>query len=203
MKNPGNKSAFTLVETVVVMTIVMILAALVVGSMGYVQGKQAREQAKAQIALLSKAIEEYRMDMGAYPGDPIPGSNTEYYGGDSADTASGENLSNVLYRTLFFEGWDLAENGNSDSNTARKIYVSQLDPRDNKQGWVTRLATNAAVPPDLEILDPWGKPYRYRRGTNARNPDFDLWSVGKDGKTNTGSSDTDLKHEDNKDDIWN
>lgn len=53
------------------------------------------------------------------------------------------------------------------------------------------------------IIDPWGQEYRYRKGNNAQNPDFDLWSIGNNGLTRTGNSDADLSHKDTKDDIRN
>ena len=192
MKNTKNKRAFTLIEMIVVMTIVMLLAVLVVGSMGYVQGKQAREKAKAQIALLSKAIEEYKMDMGVYPGE-------------DDNTAIDGDVSDQLYQDLFKDGYDYTSPDDPPPTwtLARKIYLAELDPRDNKQGWVRKLETGDPVPAYEDIVDPWGNPYRYRKGDNAQNPDFDLWSMGKDGKTNPGGSDADLKDKVNKDDIRN
>lgn len=191
MKKTKQPRGFTLIEMITVMTIIVLLAGIVVGSMGYVQGRQAREKAKAQIALLSKAIEEYKLDMGGYPGE----ENTDISGDVSED----------LYQALFKDGYDYTNPVDPPAtwDKARKIYLTQLDPRDNKQGWVTKLATTAVVPADLKILDPWGNSYRYRRGTNAQNPDFDLWSIGKDGLTQTGDSDAQLKHKDNRDDIRN
>ena len=187
MKKHAHSSGFTLVEIVVVMTIMVILAGLVVGSMSYVRGRQDREKAKAQIALLAKAIEEYKTDMGEYPGDENANASEQ----DSKD----------LYQALFKDGYDYTNPDNPPTGTwdkARKIYLTQLDPQANKQGWVDKVAVGAAIPDELAIVDPWGKYYRYRRGTSARNPDFDLWSAGKDGKTNL----TDMKHADNRDDIW-
>ena len=61
------QAAFTLIELMAVITIIVILAGLVVGGMGFVSERQAKEKAKVQIALLSKAIEEYKLDMGNYP----------------------------------------------------------------------------------------------------------------------------------------
>jgi general secretion pathway protein G len=185
MKQSSYRPGFTLIEMIAVITIIILLAGIVVGSMGYVQGRQAREKAKAQIALLSKAIEEYKMEMGVYPGDD-----------NTADTG---DVSEDLYQALFKDGYDYINDSPTGTwDKARRIYLPQLDPRDNKQGWVDKLATTDTVPDDLKIVDPWGNKYRYRRGTNARNPDFDLWSVGKDAKTNT----TEVKHADNRDDIW-
>jgi type II secretory pathway pseudopilin PulG len=48
-------AAFTLIELMAVITIIIILVGLVVGGMGFVTGRQAKEKAKTQVALLSKA----------------------------------------------------------------------------------------------------------------------------------------------------
>ena len=66
MKIPSRRhpAAFTLIELMAVITIIVILAGMVVGGLGYVNEKQAREKAKIQIALLSKALEEYKLDNG-------------------------------------------------------------------------------------------------------------------------------------------
>ena len=65
----------------VVIAIIAILAGLVVVGMEFAKQRQASEKAKVQIALLSKGIEEYKADMGAYPGDlddtPIDGKVSE------------------------------------------------------------------------------------------------------------------------------
>ena len=186
-QRPG-KAAFTLIELMVVITIIVILAGLVVGGMEYVNQRQATEKTKVQIALLSKGIEEYKLDMGAYPG--------------TDNTAIAGDVSEQLYQALFKDGYDYTNPNTPPSNwtKATKIYTSDLDPRNNKQGWVTT-TTNATPGANLKILDPWGNNYRYRKGSNAQNPDFDLWSVGKDGKTNTTTPST--TQTDNKDDIRN
>jgi prepilin-type N-terminal cleavage/methylation domain-containing protein len=187
-QRPG-KAAFTLIELMVVITIIVILAGLVVGGMEYANQRQASEKTKVQIALLSKGIEEYKLDMGAYPGTA---DNTPIAG----------DVSEQLYQALFKDGYDYT-NPNTPPNNwtkATKIYLNDLDPRNNKQGWVTT-TTNAAPGANLKIIDPWGNNYRYRKGTNAQNPDFDLWSMGKDGKTNTATPST--TQTDNKDDIRN
>ena len=67
-QRPG-KAAFTLIELMVVITIIVILAGLVVGGMEYVNQRQATENTKVQIALLSKGIEEYKLDMGGVSRD--------------------------------------------------------------------------------------------------------------------------------------
>jgi general secretion pathway protein G len=192
--NPRHSmAAFTLIELMAVITIIVILAGIVAVGVGFVNDRKAKETARVQIALLSKAIEDYKLDMGKYPGV-------------LADTPADGLITAELYDRLFYQGWEFAKTpGRTDTSTdpkATKIYLADLDPTSSKQGWVT--PSNASDPlASQKILDPWGKEYRYRKGANAVNPDFDLWSEGKDGKTKTLTSASDLNDPDMRDDIKN
>lgn len=183
MKNSRKPTAgFTLIELMAVITIIVILAGLVVGGMGYVNERQAREKAKIQIGLLEKALEEYKLDNGEYP---------------MFKDTSGEGMqSAVLFQLLYGD----------EEDDGRTVYLPELDPKTNKQGWVT-LDNDKYI-----IVDPWGNQYRYRSAmfkqgnrlvanTRTQNPDYDLWSVGKDGKTKATSSS--MEEDDNRDDIRN
>ena len=201
MKTSSTRSAagFTLVELLVTITIMMVLAGLIVGGTAYVRDRQARATANLQIALLERGIDEYRLDMGAYPGT---GGENDF--GGNATSVAGLN-SQVLYRALFFEGWQALQNNEDTTGTqASTIYVAELDPTNNRQGWTDPTTANNP-PADTVIRDPWGYPYRYRVGNSAMNPDFDLWSSGKDGKTQPGTATSPYNpnHEDNLDDIGN
>jgi len=174
---------FSLIELLASITIIVLLAGLIVGGLGYAQDKQAREKAKVQIALLSKGLEEYNLENGLYP----------------VATGAGTGRSNMLYQRLFWDGARQSPPG--------RIYVAELDPNNTTQGWIS--GTGAAA----RINDPWGNEYRYRSGrlangnpnTSAVNPDFDLWSTGKDGRHNAGTSSNPFNpnHPDNRDDIRN
>ena len=163
------RRGFTLIELLVVITIIMILAGLSMGGYGYVTRKQADSQAAIQISLLSKALEEYKLDNGAYP----PTGTT-----------------NSLYTLLY---WDTDQDGlglpppPTVGDKDQKIYLADLDPNSKGQGWIEGTDANAT------IRDPWGNEYIYRRGDNlaAKNPDFDLLSKGKDGLTGTTASSAD------------
>lgn len=156
-------------ELLVVIAIIVILAALTMGGLGFIQRKQAVEKARAQIAMLSSGLEEYKLDFGRYPVANDTG-------------ADGDQGSNVLFRALY---WDSDNNGagvGADAN--QRIYLAELDPASNKQGW----SSNSIASAQNTIRDPWGQNYRYRSGVNATgavntdciNPDFDLWSFGPD-----------------------
>src|SRR5438045_9270845 len=63
------KSAFTIIELLVVITIIIILASLILSTVGYVQKKGARARAETEIAAMSAACESYKADNGIYPRD--------------------------------------------------------------------------------------------------------------------------------------
>ncbi len=179
------KAAFTLIELMVTITIIIILAGLVVGGMEYANQRSASEKAKTQIALLSKGIEEYKLDMGGYP----PTNNISA----SLTTSAGSSTSAIIFNALY---WDSDNDGIGVTgpppapDTDQKIYLPELDPATSKQGWTTGNASATTI-----ITDPWGNQYCYRSAINSSgttntatvNPDFDLWSMGKDGKTNTAT----------------
>lgn len=185
------KGAFTLVELLAVITIIVILAALVVQGMAFVNDKQAKDKARVQVELLSKAIQDYKLDMGRFPGE------------QDDSPIDGEGITEELYEALFYEGFEYSENPSREDASgllASKIYLTDLDPVSSKQGWVEQAKT---VPARTMIKDPWGREYRYRKGDNAQNPDFDVWSVGKDGETNPANSAGGINDDKNRDDIRN
>src|SRR5438874_9942737 len=61
--------AFTIIELLVVISIIIILAGLILSTAGYVQKKGARSRAEAEIAAISAALESYKADNGIYPTD--------------------------------------------------------------------------------------------------------------------------------------
>ncbi len=63
------KRAFTLIELIVVIAIIIVLAGLILSTMGYVQKKGARARAETEIAAMSAACESYKADNGIYPRD--------------------------------------------------------------------------------------------------------------------------------------
>ena len=60
-------AAFTLIELIVVTTVIIILTGLVLSTVGYIQKKGARTRAETEIAAMSAACESYKADNGIYP----------------------------------------------------------------------------------------------------------------------------------------
>ncbi|MEI6344220.1 MAG: type II secretion system protein GspG [Verrucomicrobiota bacterium] len=69
-------AAFTIIEMMVVITIISILAGLVLSTAGYVQRKGATSRATGEIAAMAAALENYKADNGDYPLNSNSGNNT-------------------------------------------------------------------------------------------------------------------------------
>jgi general secretion pathway protein G len=126
---------FTLLELLVVLVILGLLAGLVAPRMFANVSKSEVKVAKAQIAALESALENYRLDVGRFP-------STEQ-GLAALEKAPGN------------------------------------DPR-----WAGPYLKKA-VP-----SDPWGQAYQYKQP--GEKGDFDLFSLGRDGKPGGSGEDADL-----------
>jgi type II secretion system protein G len=59
--------AFTLIELLVVIALIAILAGLTLSTLGYVNRKGAESRARAEVAAIASAIEDFKRDTGRYP----------------------------------------------------------------------------------------------------------------------------------------
>lgn len=167
------RSAFTLVELIVAITVIIILTGLVLSTVGYVQKKSARSRAETEIAAMSAACESYKADYGAYPFNSD--TNTLNARTDLDPSAAGySNASLFLYEKLMG-----VTTGNRSETPSARTYMSfklnQLGPTDQNQ-------------PVQFIRDPFGNSYGYSTAGNPQanpnpvgslgyNPTFDLWST--------------------------
>lgn len=195
MKRPSHSATrgFTLIEILVVIAMITILAGFLLVGLQSVKSKQANAKARVQIQLLCKAIEDYKLDNGAYP-----------------NVTSG-NGTNDLYKALFYTGYTNSQSSGSGNQT---IYCADLNPLQKKQGWIKDTGASAtSFNANAIIIDPWSNEYIYRTATTTSatgattqnfswNPDFDIWSKGKDGQTNA-TSPVRLNAAVNNDDIGN
>ncbi len=162
-------AAFTILELLIVVSIIIVLAGLILATSGYVQKKGARSRTEAEIAAISAALENYKADNGSYPTDA---TKTE-----ALDPSASVTLTNYQTASLF-----LYEQVSGDANADRqpdanaKSYFAfkpnMLSPRDQ--------ASNVTA-----IVDPFGNSYGYSTdkaahpaGTAGYNPTYDLWSTG-------------------------
>jgi type II secretory pathway pseudopilin PulG len=166
------RGAFTLIELIVVVTIIIILAGLVLSTVGYVRKKGARARAETEIAAMSAACESYKADNGIYPqnGDTNTLDPTSYF--DPTPPPPGQTnaysqASLYLYEKLF----GVTSGTRSEVPSSRSYFTfkpNMLYPTD----------TSLDV---VGLRDPFGNLYGYStskaNGGNGYNPTFDLWST--------------------------
>ena len=171
-------NAFTLIELIVVVSIIAVLGALVLSTAGYARKKGARARAETEIAAMSAACENYKADNGIYPRDVATSDALNAQNSGDPRASQYQNASLYLYNALFG-----ATNGSRAPASGAKSYFvfkpNMLFPADQTQ--------NVQY-----IQDPFGYSYGYstiqaatQDTTKGYNPTFDLWSTAG---TTSGSS---------------
>jgi type II secretory pathway pseudopilin PulG len=181
----GAAGAFTLIELLIVIAIIIVLAGLVLSTVGYVQKKGARSRAETEIAAMSAALESYKADNGIYPRGPstsmtvgsttIPANVTDSLNaktnGDPTSTPTYGQTSLYLYTQL---SGDLTGNQQATGKSyfTFKPQILFID----SSGYVTAIKD--------PFKDPSGNSHSYGYSTanqadpnTGYNPTFDLWST--------------------------
>lgn len=166
-----SSGAFTIIELLIVMAIIIVLAGLILATSGYVQTKGKRSRAEAEIAAMSAALESYKADNGVYPTDP-----TTQIDPATATEANCNDASRFLYGELSGDrDWDGSVTAGDKSYMAFKPATLQ---RPDMRAEISPANKVSAV------RDPFGNAYGYSTlkastptGPGGYNPTFDLWSV--------------------------
>jgi type II secretory pathway pseudopilin PulG len=173
-------TAFTVLELLVVITIIVILAGLILATTGYVEKKGARSRAESEIAAISAALESYKADNGIYPRGNANLSNSQPYDTDNLNAqvafdpsqSSYQSASLFLYKILSGD-----TSANLQPPAGAKSYFSfkpqMLGGAKDANGNLTSVTY---------IRDPFGNSYGYSTAyqndpTKGYNPTFDLWST--------------------------
>jgi len=158
-------NAFTVIELIVVVGVIIILTGLVLSTVGYARKKGARARAETEIAAMSAACESYKADNGVYPNNSITSNLDPKANGDPSTTAYGF-ASFYLYTQL---SGDTSGNRSPTGKSYMEFKPKMLLPPGGS-GTVTA------------ISDPFGYSYGYSTAnqadpTKGYNPTFDLWST--------------------------
>ena len=177
-------NAFTLIELIVVVGIIIVLAGLVLSTVGYARKKGARARTETEIAAMSAALENYKADNGTYPRGPasaitigtttIPANATDTLDpktrGNPADTTDPTYGATSLYLYTLLSG-DSTGIRSPTGKSYMAFKPNMLLPAGGS-GTVTA------------ISDPFGNSYGYSTANQADpvtpkgyNPTFDLWST--------------------------
>lgn len=189
-RNSKHAGGFTLLEVIVTISILVVLSTMGWQATKLVRSRQMNKTAEVQIAQLETGMNNYRQDFG----DVLP-------------TGAGDLWSaHVLYMALYCdEDNDGEPDIDKKTKEQRVPYCEAIKPVASTKH-ITELANGIPATkvqmraPNSSkrvkkkyyaIIDPWGKPYRYRLGYEMRdthhkegtglNPDFDIFSQGEDG----------------------
>jgi len=184
---------FTLIELLTVIAIIGILAAITLNVATGVKTRAAISQAKAELSVLSNALEGYKRQYGDYPQTGVTQSTAALGSGPGTGTAEAE-LFNALTGKLGPTLQPITAGGKNFLELAK--FTLEVPYGEGTTG-----AQNTA------LLDPWGNRYHYFYKTANSTGSWTgfgyvLYSSGPDGKdnppANTGVIDTtDAKNTDN------
>ncbi|MBA3963060.1 MAG: prepilin-type N-terminal cleavage/methylation domain-containing protein [Chthoniobacterales bacterium] len=167
--------AFTVVELLVVMAIILVLAGLVLGTSGYVHSKAATSRAQAEIQAMSAGLENYKADNAIYP------SNADTDALDARAMASSTYDPTTTSYTKTGQYLYVALTGDSSGNGSPATGKSYITFKTNQLSSTT----------PYTVIDPFGYSYGYSTAypadlnktppvdppTHGYNPTFDLWST--------------------------
>jgi general secretion pathway protein G len=160
------EAAFTIIELLVVIALIIILAGLILSTVGYVQNKGARSRAETEIAAMSAALENYKADNGIYPRDTTNHTTDNLNARATIDFSKYQPASQYLYGQLAGDpDFDGLPNTNSKSYMVFKPNQTGKDANGK-----------------IYLRDPFGNSYGYstayqRDPNTGYNPTFDLWST--------------------------
>ena len=180
---------FTVVELLVVISIMGIIAALVVGLSSMASGKRDKANVSSQLAQIVTAIESYKFKVGDYPRDnpSNPGTNQLYYELSGtvylpASTAFQDRDGNYLPVATIAAAFGV--DGFVNAGEVTSPGVTNLPPNFIKTFKTSQWAAlNASLPPVYVLKVPVKGPngalitWNYVSTSPTNNPGrFDLWA---------------------------
>ena len=172
------QQGFTLIELLMVITVILILAGITFGISRGVQNAQARTKAKAELATISQAIEQFKSRYGDYP----------WHKQGEVDT--NKTLLFALTGRLVLGDPDLEDS----TNEIKALIIDNQSQIDANPKFLddTKFSTSLINGETTNLLDPWGQPYIYwyKWDNNPNAWDvfgFHLYSTGPKGSSSNNA----------------
>lgn len=168
------QGAFTLMELLVVMSIIALLAAMTMGAFSYAQKAAMRNRTTAMHRAIISGLENYNSEWGEFP-SPASDGETDTFSGKTYNTSG----ASMLYQALSGDGTDKIKIGSGSGSSSdgkwtdgEKMLLTEM-PKE----FYYKNGSNSYM-----LLDAFIHPFQYTKGgtTEAVNPNFDLWSYGED-----------------------
>ena len=173
--NPSK--GFTLIEILIVVSIIAVLASLILAGVNIARKKASIAVAQSNIEALNTALEQYVTDTGRYPGDRIK----DY-----------ENGFPALFDALF---GDKPPRGKGGPNAPymkfkeSEVYVYDYDEEKYRPAYPDEIYDQKV---EKYLADPWGTPYIYHENKSRAPKSYmhkrngaDIYSCGPDKKDQT------------------
>ncbi|MCX7048851.1 MAG: prepilin-type N-terminal cleavage/methylation domain-containing protein [Candidatus Sumerlaeota bacterium] len=156
-RTPEASGGVTMIELLVVLAIIAILATIAVGQYESAVIRAKITGAYAEIRQIELACERYRLDLGDYP--PSSSSGTWVVGAAALAQNPTDSNSGCGFMTLVLQH-SLSGDATHPIDPRWKGPYLKLDREQygDLQGRKVTVATPLAM---IQILDPWGLPYRY------------------------------------------
>ena len=191
------REAFTLIELITVITVIIILFAMVVGGFTFADRSSKRSRTEVVIKAARSGLEVYREKFGSYPDVATP-DTTVAIAKKSYISAGGT----CLYQALSGDGFDQIKNATGESIPASDGAVDVNEAKnitlENMPKEMTAKNGNTYY-----LVDGFGHPLRYIKAAPVVSPTpgqpppdattvnkgtYDIWSYGEDEENITANS---------------
>lgn len=178
-------NAFTLIELLAVTVVVLVLTGITFGISKGVLNRQARAQARAELAMIAQALEEFKLTYGDYP-VVSEGLKPD---GASDDSSEIDGKANSRLLTQALAGFLYVEQGPSKGTRVMtevdnaKTFID-TEKMNFSEDFGAPL-TYAQLNENSFLVDPWREPYIYvcnkgKADNNWNNAGYVLFSKGPD-----------------------
>lgn len=186
-----NSRAFTLVEMLIVVSIIALLAALTMGGYTYAMRSSKRRVTTGTFEAIKLSLERYNSEFGEYPEPSGDAQMVEIIPGKSYDTSGAA----CLYQALTGDGYDQikgADTSASDESPAQSDGKTEGTAEIEKMMLVEVPRTIWTVKnSQYIIIDGFGRPFQYIKAALPEavgetpeaitiNSTYDLWSYSED-----------------------